>query len=118
MACGLGLLVSVVILQQGLGLFAGAFGDLTDAGVSTKMHGKLIRILEPLSASSESTGLLGVRNIRGRRAGSLLFVDLTADIASSLTVREMSELEGKITRTLMEARKEIKEVQVRFCSVE
>ncbi|KAF7984208.1 hypothetical protein HWV62_15996 [Athelia sp. TMB] len=113
-----GLLVSVVILQQGFGLFAGAFGDLTDAGISPKKHQAFTRILEPLVSSSASEGLLGVRNIRGRRAGSLVFVDLTADIVGSLTVREMSELETKITSTLMEARKEIKEVRIRFCSTE
>jgi divalent metal cation (Fe/Co/Zn/Cd) transporter len=47
-----------------------------------------------------------------------MFVDLTADVAGSLNVREMSELEAKITSTLKEARREIAEVRVQFCPVD
>jgi len=43
-----------------------------------------------------------------------MFVDLTADVAGSLSVRETSELEAKITNTLKKARKEIAEVRVQF----
>ena len=124
-----GLLVSIVILQQGFSLFASAFGDLTDAGISPRTHRSLTRVLEPLvnSPTSSSTPssppslspqsqppLHAIRHLRAKRAGSLIFVDLTADVAGSLSVRETSDLEAKITNTLKEARKEIAEVRVQF----
>lgn len=123
--------MSVVILQQGLSLFAGAFGDLTDAGITPRTHRALTRVLEPLTSSSvvpttiststtpaPSSSLLGIRHLRGKRAGSLVFVDLTADVSASLSVRETSELEAKITSTLKAARKEIAEVRVQFHPVD
>jgi divalent metal cation (Fe/Co/Zn/Cd) transporter len=124
-----GLLVSIVILQQGIGLFAGAFGDLTDAGISPRTHRALTRVLEPLTTtktpSSTSSSpiqhqpsLLAIRHLRAKRAGSLMFVDLTADVAGSLSVRDTSELEAKITNTLKEARREIAEVRVQFHPVD
>jgi divalent metal cation (Fe/Co/Zn/Cd) transporter len=47
-----------------------------------------------------------------------MFVDLTADVTGSLSVRETSELEAKITDTLKEARREIAEVRVQFHPVD
>ncbi|KAJ4483332.1 mitochondrial iron ion transporter [Lentinula aciculospora] len=127
-----GLLVSFVILQQGIGLLAGAWGDLTDAGVSAKTRQSLKRTLEPLVASSSSPSpsstnsissiseptILAVSGLRARRAGSLIFVDLTAEVPSNLTVHELVFLEEMILQTLKEARKEVKEVHVRFKPVE
>jgi len=131
-----GLLVSIVILQQGCSLFAGAFGDLTDAGISTHTHSALTRILEPLTAfqgpssprssppspppspTQSQPSLLAIRHLRAKRAGSLMFVDLTADVTSSLSVRETSALEETITNTLKKTRREIAEVRVQFHPVD
>ncbi|KAJ3988518.1 CDF-like metal transporter [Lentinula detonsa] len=120
-----GLLVSFVILQQGISLLVGAWGDLTDAGVSAKTRQSLKRILEPLVASPSSTSfsisqpnVLAISGLRARRSGSLMFIDLTAEVPSNLTVHELVVLEEKILQTLKEARKEVKEVHVRFKPVE
>ncbi|EEB87482.1 hypothetical protein MPER_15154, partial [Moniliophthora perniciosa FA553] len=43
-----GFVVSMVILQQGVQLLLGAWGDLTDAGVSAKTRDSLKRTLDPL----------------------------------------------------------------------
>jgi divalent metal cation (Fe/Co/Zn/Cd) transporter len=122
-----GLLVSLVILKQGLDLFGRAFADLTDAGISAKSHRKLLQALKPLlsspSPSSPSvagnghhatTELIAVRHLRAKRAGSLIYVDLTADVSNAMTVSSTSELEEKISRTLKEARREVSEVRVKF----
>jgi divalent metal cation (Fe/Co/Zn/Cd) transporter len=113
-----GLLVSIVILQQGVGLLWGAWGDLTDAGVPLDTRQALKRTLEPLLAASASPSLLGIRHVRGRRAGSLIFVDLTAEVPKTLTVHDATLLEEKIAQTLKEARKEIAEVRVKFKTVD
>jgi len=118
-----GLLVSIVILQQGLGLFSGALHDLSDKGVSPRTQQSLMKALEPLTQSPmngrSSNGnsyqpTLSISSLRARRAGSLIFVDLTATVPESVTVAETSALESKIQYTLQKARKEIKEVRVTF----
>lgn len=121
-----------MILRQGLSIFTGAWRQLTDAGVSPQTHQALIKLLDPLvppsstpSASSRldspvdtQARILGIRYLRARRAGSLMFVDLTADVSRSLNMGNASELEEKITLTLQNARKEISDVRVKFHPVE
>jgi divalent metal cation (Fe/Co/Zn/Cd) transporter len=116
-----------VILHQGWGILLGAWGQLTDKGVSVQTRDALIRALDPLllhTAEAESgvnggeirqpRRLRAIRDLRARRAGSLMFVDLTADVDGTLSVSESSELEQEIDSTLRQARTEIAEVQVRF----
>ena len=120
-------MVSIIILQQGFDLLKGAWGDLTDAGVSPRTRQSLITILEPLIdksimthkhetnfSNSSSPSLLSLQHLRARRSGSLMFVDLTAEVSGSVTVAQASTLEEKITRTLKKAKKEITEVRVTF----
>ncbi|KAF9481549.1 mitochondrial iron ion transporter [Pholiota conissans] len=117
-----GLVVSVVILKQGFDLLAGAWGDLTDAGASPRTRQSLKKILEPLVSTtlvndhdgSHLPPLVSIQNLRARHAGSLLFVDLTAEVSGSITVLESSALEKEIERTLKAARKEVTEVRVTF----
>lgn len=126
-----GLLVSFVILKQGLNLFGGAFTELTDAGISVNSQRKLVRALNTLLPSPspqsssvvgngfhDTTELLAVRHLRAKRAGSMMYVDLTADVPSNMSVLATSSLEVKISQTLKEARKEISEVRVKFHPVD
>ncbi|KAL0072445.1 mitochondrial metal transporter [Marasmius tenuissimus] len=112
-----GLVVSFVILQQGTSLLMGAWGDLTDAGVSAKMIQKLKRTLEPLRSDSSPLSPAIINNItdlRARRAGSLLYVDLTAEVPGTLTVEQLSALEEEILATMKAKRREVAEVRVKF----
>jgi len=123
-----GLVVSFVILWQGVELLGGAFAELTDAGISKSSRDKLLRALDPLlrrsatsgdsSAVSECARVLAIRELRAKRAGSLMIVDLTVDVSPTLTVLTTSELEEKITQLLREARREVSEVRVKFHPVE
>ncbi|KAG1881467.1 cation efflux family-domain-containing protein [Suillus tomentosus] len=128
-----GLIVSFVILKQGLDLFGGAFTELTDAGISANSQQKLAHALDPLLSSSSSSSppssvigngfhdtaeLLAVRHLRAKRAGSMMYVDLTAEVPSNMSVLATSKLEVKISQTLKEARKEISEVRVKFHPVD
>ena len=123
-------MVSIIILRQGFDLLKGAWGDLTDAGVSPRTRQSLMTILEPLVdkptltvthhqhetnfLNQSSPSLLSIQHLRARRSGSLMFVDLTAEVSGSVTVTQASTLEEKITRTLKKAKKEITEVRVTF----
>lgn len=104
--------MSIVILQQGLSLLAGAWGDLTDAGVSAATRESIRSILQPLIDSRPS--LHSIRHIRARRSGSLMYVDLVASVSPEMSVLDASELEGEISHTLRKERKEVSEVLVKF----
>ena len=124
----LGLLVSLVIFRQGVGLFGGAFAELTDAGVSTGVRDKLVRALDPLvhpgatngdaNAVSQGSCVLAIRDLRATRAGSLIHVDLTVDVSPTMTVVATSELEDKMGQLLRDARREVSDVRVKFHPVE
>ncbi|KAG9316367.1 hypothetical protein JVU11DRAFT_2400 [Chiua virens] len=116
-----GLLVSFVILRQGVELLGGAYVELTDAGISTSSRDKLMRALDPLVfpgndgiAVSEDACILAIKALRAKRAGSLMYVDLTVDVPRSMTVLATSELESKIAQRLRDAMREVSEVRVRF----
>ncbi|KIY50307.1 hypothetical protein FISHEDRAFT_39769 [Fistulina hepatica ATCC 64428] len=118
--CG-GLLVSLVILRQGGILLYGAWGDMTDAGVSLQTRTALQQSLDPLLRAPTSSSmplLLGIHDVRARRAGSVMFVDLTAQVAASATVSETHTLEKQITQTIKDARRDVREVTVSFKPVD
>ncbi|EPQ57495.1 hypothetical protein GLOTRDRAFT_38570 [Gloeophyllum trabeum ATCC 11539] len=123
-----GLLISIVILRQGVQLLGGAFGDLTDASVPLRSRTAMLKALEPLLSTYpsdpaiqkqvEQQMLVAIRSLRARRAGALVFVDLIADVPRTMSVAETADLEKKISSTLKEARKEVAEVRVRFNPVD
>lgn len=106
--------MSAVVLRQGVGLLSGSWADLTDAGVSSKTKQTLQRTLDPFLDPSSSSSILAIRNLRARHAGSLIYVDLIAEVPSTFTVIEIATLEDKIREALMTARKEVAEVRVKF----
>jgi len=112
-----GLVVSLVILKQGFDLLRSAWGDLTDAGISKRRQEALKQILMPLiktGVSDETRNLIRVDDLRARRAGSMLFVDLTAKVDANLSVVQTRKLERQITQTMQQAKREVAEVRVRF----
>ncbi|KAG8892382.1 hypothetical protein FRB99_002740 [Tulasnella sp. 403] len=122
-----GTLISILIFQQGFGLFVGAMRDLTDAGVNASTRKALKQIVYPLvtpptSASTSSypntESILGIRNVRAVRSGSLMFVDLTADVSPLMTMREAHHVEARIRDAIMENRKEVREVRVHLHALE
>ncbi|CAE6458777.1 unnamed protein product, partial [Rhizoctonia solani] len=110
-----GMLVSLLILQQGVSLCYTAFGDFTDAGVSPSTRKELSTLLDPLV---EPRSLLGVRNVRAVRSGSLMFVDLTADVPAAMTVLDAHQVEKRVRDAIMESKSEVKEVRVHLHAVE
>ena len=137
--------MSLVILRQGIVLFTGAFGELTDRGVSPRTQRILTRALNPLlpapSTSAESTtensrthshshpnfhthqvpspsALLGIHDLRAMRAGATMLVDVVADVSPAMTMRDAAVIEKDITENLKSVRREISEVRVKFNVIE
>lgn len=109
--------MSAVIIRQGAQIFAGAFKEITDASASAPTLRTLERSLDPLILNSPNT-ILGVDSMRARRAGSKLFVDLSARVRPELSASALAVLEQSIAKAIREARKDVKEVAVKFVPVE
>jgi len=108
-------LVSIVIFQQGLSIFKGAFYEMTDASVPEPVLRSLSSSLDKLREDPHyKSSLLHVRGLRARRAGPQLFVNLHVGVPGTLTAFELSQLEEQIVAALKAERKDVKEVQVQF----
>ena len=135
--------MSLVILRQGIMLFTGAFGELTDRGVSPRTQRILTRALNPLlpapptsvepttedshprshshphsHQAPSSSALLGIRDLRAMRAGATMFVDVVADVSPTMTMCDAAVVERNITEKLKSVRREISEVRVKFNVIE
>ena len=122
--------MSVLIFKQGWSLLVTAFRQLTDAGVSPRTKTALLDALRPLvsspppppsSPSSPSEGpapLLDITDLRAMRTGANMFVDVVAHVPAGLSVVQAVEVEARIKGALVEARRDVKEVRVRFKPVE
>ena len=108
-------MVSIVIFQQGLSIFKGAFYEMTDASVPEAV---LRSLSSSLDKPREDPHLKGsfrhVRDLRARRSGSQLFVDLHVGVPGTLTAFELTQLEEQIVASLKAERKDVKEVHVQF----
>jgi divalent metal cation (Fe/Co/Zn/Cd) transporter len=104
-----------VIFQQGLSIFKGAFWEMTDASVPEPVLRSLSRSLDKLREDPHlKSSFLHVRDLRARRAGSQLFVNLHVGVPGILTALELNQLEKQIVATLKAERKDVKEVHVQF----
>ena len=122
--------MSILIFKQGWSLLVTAFRQLTDAGVSPRTKTALLDALRPLvsspppppsSPSSPSEGpapLLDITDLRAMRTGAHMFVDVVAHVPAGLSVVQAVEVEARIKGALVEARRDVKEVRVRFKPVE
>jgi len=110
-----GILVSVVILQQGLAIFKGAFWEITDASAPQPIIRSLSHSLDKLLEDPHlETSVLHMGGLRARRAGSHLFVNLSVGVPGDLSALQLDELEKRIVAALKADRKDVKEVHVQF----
>jgi divalent metal cation (Fe/Co/Zn/Cd) transporter len=96
-----------------------------DAGVSEQTLTTLHRSLQPLISSSldgtsfpSTTDLLHVTELRAKRSGTKMLVDLSAHVPSQISVARASELEEHIKAALIAKRSEVGEVRVRFVPID
>ncbi|CDO77691.1 hypothetical protein BN946_scf184969.g42 [Trametes cinnabarina] len=121
-----GLIVSILIFKQGWSLLVTAFRQMTDAGVSPRTKAVLLEALQPLlptpsSPSSTpsltcttSVELLRLSDLRAMRTGANMFVDVVAHVPAGLSVARAVAVEDRIRDALVKARRDVKEVRVRF----
>ena len=104
--------MSLLILKQGVSLFSGSFGELTDASVSPRTQRSLKSSLQPLTNSSSP--IHSFHSLRAQRSGANIFVDVAARVPSSLSVSEAVAVEDSIREALIQSRPDVREVRVKF----
>ncbi|KAI0666531.1 cation efflux family-domain-containing protein [Trametes maxima] len=112
-----GLIVSILIFKQGWSLLLTALRQLTDAGVSPHTRAVLLDALRPLAPPAvpeDGAVLLGVSDVRALRSGANMFVDVVAHVPAGLSVEQAVGVERRIREALVEARRDVKEVRVKF----
>jgi len=110
-----GFLVSIVIFQQGLSIFRGAFYEMTDASAPEPVLRSFSSSLDKLREDPHiKSSFLHFHGLRARRAGSQLFVNLHVGVPGTLMAFELSQLEEQIVAALKDERKDVKEVQIQF----
>ena len=88
---------------------------MTDASVSNPVLQSLSRPLDRLLEDPCLSGcLLHVHDLRARRAGSQLFVNVSAGVPGNATASQLDRLEKAMVAALKAERKDVKEVHVRF----
>lgn len=102
-----------MILISGVNIFGGAIGELMDASISDSTLNVYSTILDGQS-SHLAPALAGIRHIRGVRSGGTVFVDVDVEVASTATAQDVIGIAQRLEETLRGARKEVKEVRVKF----
>ena len=93
----------------------GAFWEMTDASAPEPVLRSLSRSLDKLREDPcREFSLLHFHDLRARRSGSQLFVNLCVGVPGILTAFQLNQLEKQIVAALKAERKDVKEVQVQF----
>ena len=88
---------------------------MTDASASDSVLQSLSRRLNRLLEDPSLSGcLLRIHDLRARRAGSQLFVNVSAGVPGNVTALQLDRLEKELVAALRAERKDVKEVNVRF----
>jgi divalent metal cation (Fe/Co/Zn/Cd) transporter len=88
---------------------------MTDASAPEPVLRSLSSSLDKLREDPHlKSSFLHFRDLRARRAGSHLFVNLHVGVPGILTALELNQLEKQIVATLKAERKDVKEVQIQF----
>lgn len=104
----MGAVIAVFIVRLGAVFAWSALEELMDAAPSSS----LIQSLE--SAASSVEGVRGIEDIRARRYGPYLHVDLMARVAPEMTVHEGDLLVRKIESTMSQRLRQVREVNIQL----
>ena len=90
-----GLVVSVIVIKAGLQIFHTAYDELMDAA----LPGRMLKRIEELSFEVE--GVRGVKDLKGRKMGIDIIVDMTVEVDGGITVKEAHLITAKVRRNIL-----------------
>ncbi len=101
-----GFIVSIFVVKAGLGLFRTAYEELMDAALPRDM----IKRIEDLALDVE--GVKRVKDIKGRKMGIEIFIDMTIEVDKDMTVSNAHTITSKIKRSVINDVHSIKDILV------
>lgn len=103
-----GAVIALFIIRMGAVFAWGALEELVDAAPSPSQ-------VETLrEAAEEVPGIRGVEDIRARRYGPYLHVDITVRVAPDLTVQEGHQMMRRVEEAMVSRQKQVREVKVQL----
>lgn len=90
-----GFAVSIFVIKAGLGLFHTAYEELMDAALPRKMLDEIKRL------STEIDGVKRVKDVKGRKMGIDIFIDMTIEVDRNITVEESHTITAKVRRNIL-----------------
>lgn len=112
-----GLVISLMVVQAGIGNTKSALLELCDVGIDEDIKKKIRRATESamteLLAGSQNEGV-NIRQIQGVKAGQTYLVDVELGVPSSWTVQQTKDVEGAVRERIGGKVRGVKRVKVRF----
>jgi len=99
-------LTSVFILHIGWTTFRGAANDLIDGRPAEELLAQVVRLAEGVP------GVEHVHEIRGRRSGQYVLIDLKLDIDPQMTVKQSHDIATRVKRLIFERHAEVGDVMI------
>lgn len=99
-------LTSLLILKTGWETFAASSHELMDAALPED------RIREISNLAESVTGVEHVHEIKGRRAGQFMIIDLKLEMDPEMTVRHSHELATRVKRLIFDAYPDVGDVMI------
>lgn len=91
-----GIVVSVFVIKAGVNIFHTAYDELMDAAPSGKLLAKIKNL------AGEVRGVKGIKDIKVRKMGLELFVDMTIELDKDLSVKDSHFITAMIRRNILE----------------
>jgi len=116
-----GLVISLMVIQAGLGNTKSAILELCDVGIDDDMKRKVRKaadgILGELAQSSQMQGI-NIRQVQGIKAGQTYLVDVEIGVPASWTVAQTQKIEEAVRERIGAKVRGVKRVKVRFVAKE
>lgn len=112
-----GLVISLMVVQAGLGNTKSAILELCDVGIDDDMKKKIRRAadsaLTELAAGAQQEGA-NVRQIGGVKAGQTYLIDVELGVSSSWTIDQTHRVEEVVRKTIGSKVRGVKRVTITF----
>ncbi|KAF1958656.1 hypothetical protein CC80DRAFT_514724 [Byssothecium circinans] len=113
-----GLVISLMVIQAGLGNTKAALYELADVGVEDEMRGNVQRAATKALADSNSRSAadVHVRHVQGVKSGQNYLMDIELGAPSSWTIDQTRGVENLVRERVGDKVRGVKKVRVRFVS--
>lgn len=109
-----GLVISLMVIQAGLGNTKSAILELCDVGIDDDMKTKVRRAVDGALADVVTGETVEVRQVQGVKAGQTYLVDVELGVPGSWSVAEVRRIEERVRERVGGKVRGVKRVKLRF----